>query len=131
MSYPLEPISGFLAKGRVHPGQVAISSQGWHLETNKHPNSHLHLWASLEWPINLIPSLHDFGTWEKARVPENMQTPYWKVLTWNRTQEFLRQCCYKQHIFKSCAYKLCRKNTSKLNRHQKERHPYRFCWLKL
>ncbi len=38
-------IHSLLGEGRVHPEQVASSSQGWDIETNNHSRSHSHLRA--------------------------------------------------------------------------------------
>ncbi len=45
-----------LGEGRVHPGQVTILSQGWHIETNKYSHSHSH-----QFRVTCEPNLHVFG----------------------------------------------------------------------
>ena len=37
----MEPISASWGEGGGHTGQVTSSLQGWHIETNNHPHSHL------------------------------------------------------------------------------------------
>ncbi len=75
-----------LSEGRVHPRQIATSSQDWHLEAkNQKPKQKTFTPTSnLESPVYL----HVFRLWEEAGVHrgnscrhgENMQTPHRKTL---------------------------------------------------
>ncbi len=58
-------------EGRVHPGQVASSSQGSHKETNKHSRSYSHLWAIKS--HQLICMSLDYG--RKPEYLEKSPTP--------------------------------------------------------
>ena len=93
--------SGHRARGRVHPGQVASSSQG-HTEIHNHTRSLLG--TILESPINLTCMFLDSG--RKPEYPErthtygeNMQTPHRKApaRSWTGNPLAVRQRCYPAH----------------------------------